>query len=54
MYEKVGGTPRSSLNWQKAGLMGPAHVHYLPAGYRLQGELFCQALLKAYNDYVEY
>ena len=26
----------------------------LPDGYRLQGELFYQALLKAYNDYVEY
>ena len=38
----------------EAGLMRPDHVHYLPDGYRLQGELFYQALLKAYNDYVEY
>ena len=54
MYEILGGTHRACLNWQEAGLMRPDHVHYLPDGYRLQGELFCQALLKAYNDYVEY
>ena len=54
LYEILGGTHRACLNWQEAGLMGPDHVHYLPDGYRLQGELFCQALLKAYNDYVEY
>lgn len=46
MYEILGGTHRACLNWQEAGLMGPDHVHYLPDGYRLQGELFCQALLK--------
>lgn len=54
MYEILGGTHRACLNWQEAGLMRPDHVHYLPDGYRLQGELFYQALLKAYNDYVEY
>lgn len=31
--------------------MRPDHVHYLPEGYVLQGEMFYQALLKAYNDY---
>lgn len=54
MYEILGGVRRACLNWQEAGLMRPDHVHYLPDGYRLQGELFYQALLKAYNDYVEY
>ncbi len=54
MYEILGGTRRACLNWKEAGLMRPDHVHYLPDGYRLQGELFHQALLKAYNDYVEY
>ena len=54
MYEILGGTHRACLNWQEAGLVRPDHVHYLPDGYRLQGELFYQALLKAYNDYVEY
>lgn len=54
LYEAVGGSRRACLNWQEAGLMRPDHVHYLPEGYVLQGELFYQALLKAYNDYVGY
>lgn len=54
MYEILGGIRRACLNWQEAGLMRPDHVHYLPEGYTLQGELLYQALLKAYNDYVEY
>lgn len=53
MYNILGGTRRACLNWQEAGLMRPDHVHYMPDGYVLQGELFYQALLKAYNDYVE-
>lgn len=54
LYNTVGGASRACLNWQEAGLMRPDHVHYLPAGYALQGRLLCEALLKAYNDYVEY
>lgn len=54
MYEAVGGHRRACLNWQEARLMRPDHVHYLPEGYVLQGELFYQALIKAYNDYVGY
>lgn len=54
MYETLGGIRRACLNWQEAGLMRPDHVHYMPEGYVLQGELFYQALIKAYNDYVDY
>lgn len=54
MYGILGGTRRACLNWQEAGLMRPDHIHYLPDGYRLQGELLFDALLKAYNNYVEY
>ena len=54
MYETFGGIRRACLNWQEAGLMRPDHVHYMPEGYVLQGELFYQALIKAYNDYVDY
>ena len=54
LYNTAGGASRACLNWQEAGLMRPDHVHYLPAGYALQGRLLCEALLKAYNDYVEY
>lgn len=52
MYNILGGTRRACLNWQEAGLMRPDHVHYMPDGYVLQGELLYQALIKAYNDYV--
>ncbi len=51
MYEVFGGVRRACLNWQAAGLMRPDHIHYLPEGYALQGEMFYCALLKAYNDY---
>ncbi|WP_291529010.1 SGNH/GDSL hydrolase family protein [Bacteroides sp. UBA939] len=54
MYGAAGGSRQACLNWQQAGLMRPDHIHYLPEGYVLQGELFYQALIKAYNDYVEY
>lgn len=54
MYEILGGIHRACLNWQEAGLMRPDHIHYMPEGYHLQGELLHQALLKAYNDYVDY
>lgn len=53
MYEILGGIRRACLNWQEAGLMRPDRVHYMPEGYMLQGELLYQALLKAYNDYVD-
>lgn len=52
MYTAVGGSERACQNWTEAQLMRPDHVHYLPEGYVLQGKLFYQALIKAYNAYV--
>ena len=52
MYDVVGGRERACLNWMEAQLMRPDHVHYLPEGYVLQGNLLYQALIQAYNDYV--
>lgn len=52
MYNVVGGSQRACKNWTAAGLMRPDHVHYLPAGYTLQGDLLYEALIKAYNVYV--
>lgn len=52
MYDVVGGRRRACANWTAAGLMRPDHVHYLPEGYILQGNLLYQALIQAYNDYV--
>ena len=52
MYEVFGGVHRAALNWWEAGLMRPDHIHYLPEGYELQGRMFFQAILKAYNRYL--
>lgn len=52
MYEIVGGKRRACVNWTEAKLMRPDHVHYLPEGYILQGNLLYQALINAYNEYV--
>lgn len=54
MYDVVGGKHRACTNWTEAKLMRPDHVHYLPEGYVLQGNLLYQALIKAYNDYVSH
>lgn len=54
MYNVVGGSPRACKNWTDAGLMRPDHVHYLPEGYTLQGELLYEAIIKAYNKYVSH
>ena len=54
MYDAVGGSRRACTNWTAARLMRPDHVHYLPEGYILQGNLLYQALIKAYNDYVSH
>ena len=54
MYDVVGGKQHACTNWTEAKLMRPDHVHYLPEGYILQGNLLYQALIKAYNDYVSH
>lgn len=54
LYNVAGGSRRACKNWQAAGLMRPDHVHYMPEGYILQGELLYEALIKAYNYYVSH
>lgn len=54
LYDIAGGVKRACLNWQEAGLMRPDHVHFMPAGYALQGELLYEAIVKTYNAYVEH
>ena len=54
MYDVVGGKRRACTNWTEAKLMRPDHVHYLPEGYILQGNLLYQAIIQAYNDYVSH
>ncbi len=48
----VTGGDNSAVNWKKNHMLRPDGVHYSRAGYDLQGNLFCQALLNAYNAYV--
>ncbi len=52
LYNLAGGKEAACANWQSAGWMRPDHVHYMPEGYILQGHLFYEAILKAYNEYV--
>ena len=52
LYTIFGGADRACLNWQEAGLMRPDHVHFLPEGYTLQGQLLFQALLRAANRHL--
>jgi len=52
MYTVVGGKDHACTNWWDAGLMRPDHVHYIPDGYILQGELLFKALINTYNEYV--
>lgn len=54
MYDAVGGKNRACKNWTEARLMRPDHVHYLPEGYVLQGNLLYEAIIKAYNQYVSH
>ena len=37
--------------WYEAGLANSDRIHLTHEGYRLQGELLCDALIRAYNDY---
>ncbi len=46
------GGDNSAVNWKKYRLLSPDGVHYNRTGYELQGNLFCQAFLTAYNAYV--
>lgn len=52
MYTIAGGKDYACKNWWDAGLMRPDHVHYIPEGYVLQGEILFEALINAYNEYV--
>lgn len=48
-YEIVGGETNACTNWTKANLMKADKVHFTPNGYKVQGLLLGEALLKAYN-----
>ena len=49
--QEVTGGANSALNWKKYHMMRPDGVHYNINGYELQGNLFCKAFFKTFNDY---
>lgn len=51
LYNIAGGRKYANTNWNEAKLMRPDHIHYMAKGYELQGQLFFEALIKAYNEY---
>lgn len=51
LFSVVGGENKACDNWVSAKLMRPDHVHFLPEGYELQGDLLFQAFIKQFNEY---
>jgi hypothetical protein len=48
LYGITGGY-RAAPDWKRSGLMARDGIHYNAAGYRLQGQLFLEALAASYN-----
>jgi lysophospholipase L1-like esterase len=51
MYKATGG-PHSAVQWKNKGLLRPDGIHFSKDGYEYQGNLFYQAIVKSYNNYV--
>ena len=51
LFSATGGY-KSCYQWKKYKLMRKDGVHFTRAGYELQGNLFYEAITKAYNEYV--
>lgn len=54
LYHIVGGSQQACQNWTSHKYMQRDKIHYTHAGYCLQGNLLAEAILKAFNEYVEY
>lgn len=50
---EIAGGPVAVRNWTSARLMRPDRIHFTPEGYRLHGQLLGEAILEAYNGYIE-
>jgi lysophospholipase L1-like esterase len=50
-YSVMGGKGSANV-WRKAALLRPDGVHLTIQGYEYQGDLFFNALMKGYNNYV--
>ena len=52
LYDIVGGSAAACRNWTAAGMYQADKIHFTHEGYALQGNLFHEAFIKAFNDYV--
>ena len=52
LYNIVGGKSRACLNWTAAIMFQRDKIHFTHDGYKFQGRLLHEAIIKAYNDYV--
>lgn len=52
LYDIVGGEQAACHNWTAAGMYQADKIHFTHEGYTLQGNLFHEAFIKAFNDYV--
>ena len=52
LYDIVGGENSACKNWTNANMYQKDKIHFTIEGYTLQGLLFHEAFIKAYNDYV--
>lgn len=50
LYNIIGGNAHFGRNWE--GYMQPDKVHYRKSGYELQAQLFAEALIVSYRDYI--
>ncbi len=50
-FYAVAGEGGAMERWHQVGLARNDRIHLSHDGYRLQGDLLCDALIKAYNDY---
>ncbi|MBK8919922.1 MAG: hypothetical protein IPM81_00155 [Saprospirales bacterium] len=48
---QLGGGEHSAQTWKSAGLLASDSVHYSKIGYMVQGKLFYQSLIRAYNEF---
>lgn len=51
---KIAGGEKSSWKWKRHDLMRKDGVHFTLTGYELQGNLFFDAFMKSYTNYVEH
>lgn len=52
LYDIVGGKSRACFNWSAANMFQHDKIHFTHDGYKFQGRLLHEAIIKAYNDYV--